>query len=489
MVDRKAGARTGAVKQDKTYVRAGSKLESRKNSMQVVLSKGATVEIIGEADGFYQIKPPNGATLFISKQFVKPVDAAMRTGLIEKHKSNPEPVAPSAAHSEPQVQATGGQQPQTGATLPPAEPGRIQIPADKPNEPPQAASSPPQSNTTTPSANPNPTAAPTTPNDLPANSDAAVNSSEQPTAEPPYPPEDQPTEPKPAAKTKSKQLAKKSEPAASTPPATGRYRAMLTLVEGELVDMSRRPIDEQDYASLLKKYQPIADQKEESIPAQIAAIRIRQMNDRAGLKLARADIDKDEKSLADLHANMDKERIKIMNRRVDAAMVKYDLEGELRESFAFAPENRRYRLVDPGTKVTTAYVDIPTAVDVNPQHLIGQFVGIRTSGKKFSPSARVPIAVAAEVVDLSPRKGMGDAAMRHATIPVEPASNEAANASKNEADSVKHAAAPIKENLPPPLNEDKPAENAVRIQPPKQPAEPTSDDPEPTSDAGEKAQP
>src|ERR1051325_10705414 len=76
MVDRKAGARTGAVKQDKTYVRAGSKLESRKNSMQVVLSKGATVEIIGEADGFYQIKPPNGATLFISKQFVKPVDAA-----------------------------------------------------------------------------------------------------------------------------------------------------------------------------------------------------------------------------------------------------------------------------------------------------------------------------------------------------------------------------------------------------------------------------
>jgi hypothetical protein len=85
-------------------------------------------------------------------------------------------------------------------------------------------------------------------------------------------------------------------------------------------------------------------------------------------------------------------------------MERYDLEGELRESFAFASENRRYRLVDPQSKVTIAYVDIPASVQTNPQHLIGQLVGIKTSGKRFSPAARVPIAVAEEVVDLSPRK-------------------------------------------------------------------------------------
>jgi hypothetical protein len=179
---------------------------------------------------------------------------------------------------------------------------------------------------------------------------------------------------------------------------------MLTMVEGELNDMLRRPFEDQDFASLIKRYEPIARQSEESIPSQIAKIRIRQLQDRTALRLARLEIDKDGKDIEELRANMDKERAKIMNRRVDVAAERYELEGELRESFAFAPENRRYRLVDPKTQVTVAYVDIPTSVEGNPRHLVGQLVGIRTSGRKFSPSARVPIAVASEVVDLSPRR-------------------------------------------------------------------------------------
>ncbi|HUN80031.1 MAG TPA: hypothetical protein VMV81_00825 [Phycisphaerae bacterium] len=484
MVDRKG--KTGTVKQDKTYVRAGSKLENRKNSMQVVLNKGATVEITGESDGFYQIKPPNGATLFISKQYVKPVEAAMRTGLLEKHVTNPEPVAQAA---DAGVAPTDSRSDAKDEHAPPptAEPGRIAIPADRDAEPkPGAAPSSPQSGTTPNSANGTEKNG-AAPNETAASPDAgSTDALEQPN-------ENQPATPKPGKARSSKPIARRSEPAPPAPPATGKYKAMLTLLEGELAEMTRRPFEEQDFTALAKKYEPIADQTEEKVPSQIARIRIRQLNDRSELRLAQRDIEKDERSLADLHANMDKERAEIMRRRVKLAAVTYDLEGELRESFAFAPENRRYRLVDPVTKVTTAYVDIPTSVHGNPNYLIGQLVGIKTAGKKFSPSARVPIAVASEVVDLSPRKNMGDAAMRHASTPVEPGAKEAAAPTKD--DGAIHVAAPVHENLPPPLNDEKPAtkrdENAVKIQPPKeQPEEePNSDSPEPTSDAGDKAEP
>ena len=62
--------KAGTVSQENVYVRAGSELERRKTSTQVLLPKGESVSIIGDADGFYKIVPPKGAHLFISAQYV-----------------------------------------------------------------------------------------------------------------------------------------------------------------------------------------------------------------------------------------------------------------------------------------------------------------------------------------------------------------------------------------------------------------------------------
>ncbi|MEK6643986.1 MAG: hypothetical protein AABZ08_08755 [Planctomycetota bacterium] len=384
MVDRKPGAKTGTVKQDKVYVRAGSKIEKRKSSTQVVLNKGAIVEITGEDDGFYQIKPPPGATLFITKQYVKQVGAAAKTGLVEQHVSDKAnsgtPINTGAPESQQSKTESVVPPPvSTGtattdfATSMPTEPGRTPLPDDS------DAGAPMNTDATTSDAPPDAT----TPGDK------------------------KPVQKKSAPKAKATgkdALSKKGEPAPTTPPTTGRYKVMLTVVEGDLATMLHRPFDEQDFASIVKKYEPIANQTEENIPSQIAKIRMKQLNNRAEFRLARSDLDKDSKEIADLHANMDKERMKIMTKRYEKAAERYELEGELKESFAFAPENRRYRLVDPTTKMTIAYVDIPASVKGNPQHLIGQLVGIKVETKSFSPSARVPIAIASEVVDLSTRK-------------------------------------------------------------------------------------
>jgi hypothetical protein len=103
-------------------------------------------------------------------------------------------------------------------------------------------------------------------------------------------------------------------------------------------------------------------------------------------------------------ARMDAKRMEIRRERAQQVAVKFDLEGELRRSFAFPPEKRRYRLVDPARQVTIAYVDVPLDVKENAEHMVGRLVGIHTKGQQYSPAARVPIAIASSITDLTPLK-------------------------------------------------------------------------------------
>jgi len=66
-----ADDKTGVINGANVRVRAGSSLNDNKYTVQTQLNKGAAVEILGRnPDGFFRIKPPAGATVWISKQFV-----------------------------------------------------------------------------------------------------------------------------------------------------------------------------------------------------------------------------------------------------------------------------------------------------------------------------------------------------------------------------------------------------------------------------------
>ncbi len=400
-VERNAGGGTGTVKQDKVYVRAGSHLESRKSATQIVLNKGATVEIIGEAEGFFKIKPPPGAALYISKQYVKPIEPRMGSGLVQRHQvaaasetQNPADGAPPAS-AEPKTQpAVDPASPAAPQSAQPTElpEGRIAIPPAEPESAAFAAQSGMAPLDPLPSASGN----------VPANE--ADGQLAQPAAG---------LEPAPKiqdiAAPRSKPPARSSSAGGSNPaqkpaPASGRYQATLTVLEGELVTFMAQPFDERDPIELIKRYQEVASQDAEIVPQAVARIRIRQLQDRSELRESRLALKSQRAELETYRANMESERMKIMRRRTEEALVKYDLEGELRRSLAFAPENRRFRLVDPATQSTIAYVDIPRSVEHNVDHLIGRMVGVRAAGQSFSPSARVPVAVAGSIVDLTPRK-------------------------------------------------------------------------------------
>ncbi len=72
-VNREGSASTGRVTADTLNVRAGSSLVPMKVTVQCKLQKGAEVQIIGEQDEYYMIKPPAEAYVYVHQKLVDPV--------------------------------------------------------------------------------------------------------------------------------------------------------------------------------------------------------------------------------------------------------------------------------------------------------------------------------------------------------------------------------------------------------------------------------
>jgi uncharacterized protein YgiM (DUF1202 family) len=89
---------SGVVSGDNVNVRAGSELSDRRLPI-TQLSKGTSVSILGEhPDGFYKIAPPEGAYVWITKQFVRRVarpEAATRPARTRPAPARPAVVAPA----------------------------------------------------------------------------------------------------------------------------------------------------------------------------------------------------------------------------------------------------------------------------------------------------------------------------------------------------------------------------------------------------------
>jgi uncharacterized protein YgiM (DUF1202 family) len=99
-VDRDGAGTSGTVSGNDVQIRAGSLLSPMNDAPQTKLSTGAKVQILGEQDEYYKIVPPEGAYLYIAKQFVAVVRQAT-TG----ETAPPPAVVPQPAATQP-VEAT-----------------------------------------------------------------------------------------------------------------------------------------------------------------------------------------------------------------------------------------------------------------------------------------------------------------------------------------------------------------------------------------------
>jgi len=468
LVEKSEDGSTGTVSQENVYVRAGSELERRKTSTQLLLAKGATVSIIGEADGFFKVVPPRGAHLFISAQYVAPVPERTRSGLLEKYMSEGGPVSSSVAPvvdstvpvkkstltdgtirsgrtampvavkssdessraintndviiPPPQDRVASAQLPAEVSPVAvdvgraPPSPVIDSVAANRPSRPSQP-SRPVSENGTSAwiesqfashDGSP-PIQRPDYTNQGPV-ADSTVNSSQAPNAistpaAPPSPFAASP--PSNAIKVDGRNVTTIE---VTSPTGSGRYDAQIQMLEAEMQSELRKPIMDQKLASIRDRFGPISIQNDDQVAKEIAKIRIRQLNDRIALQSSRMALAAEARELEAYRKRSDEERIAIAKRVASySAPVSYDVTGELRKSAAFGPEKRRYRLVNPKSGTTIGYVDVPNEISTNVDQWIGQMVGVKASGKNYSNAARMTFYVAESITPLGGGSGSTDA--------------------------------------------------------------------------------
>jgi uncharacterized protein YgiM (DUF1202 family) len=397
-VDRHGDGSVGRVNKDSINVRAGSALSALKIGILCELNQGEEVEIMGEEQEYFKIKPPAKAYLYINKKFVepdpdaKPVAQAKETSKPEAPRpETPKPETPGATANPDQAKpetpgdATFGNptppKPETAKTDgAPATPlvGETPKPETlKPETPkPEVTGGIPDAtgNATTPK--------PEAPN------------SEAPKPEAPKPEFPQPETPKPEA-VKPPEPVKPVEPKidVSTPEAAG---AALDKAEGEFRAAQAQPLDKQPLDSLLREYKTIAqaDTLPESL-RRVADSRVATLKLRAGaqaelLKAREAETDLKQKQMA-----LQAEQQELMQRIKENGVTIYTAVGTLQPSSLQLGQGTLYRVTDPATGRTVCYL---RSTDPKTITMVGQFVGVKGAlqeEKRLGARVITPTEVAA----------------------------------------------------------------------------------------------
>lgn len=348
----KKDAQRGIVTGDNVLVRAGSTLSTRKNEVQTKLHKGDTVTIQGEADGFYKILPPKDACLWISSQYVRPLDGgpAMTT----------QPAATRAAATRPGT--------------PGSQPGDADIVASLAEETSVARDEPPK---TSP-----PAAAPAT---------------------------TQPAEGEGTRVTVRTGRGRAAERIAQYLQESGPRGVRVQQLEDELRGLldAATSADTAALERLMHEYETIAAQDDEPIAQAVARARVRQINSRIELLGSRTRMLDEQKDLEIYRRQLGEDRSRIGLRTSAASQPGYDFKGELRASPLFTESQRRYRLVNPADGGRTiAYVDLPVELSGNIPQWVGQYVGVRARSRVFDAALRLPVVVAEWIDVVDPKTGV-----------------------------------------------------------------------------------
>jgi uncharacterized protein YgiM (DUF1202 family) len=113
---------SGTVDKPDLRVRAGSTLNAMKTTVQTTLQQGDKVTILGEADEYYKIAPPQGVYLYVSKQFVDPVKSIEATPDASKVV-----LTPATKPSDPPASITPDTPIAKGATTQPAQDNAVAV--------------------------------------------------------------------------------------------------------------------------------------------------------------------------------------------------------------------------------------------------------------------------------------------------------------------------------------------------------------------------
>lgn len=331
----------GTITGDRVAIRAGSNLGDQENALQLLAGKGTEVTIIGQQGDWYKITPPDGAYVWIAKQFVKPSGAAGAP--VAKEEPAKAAVSEDTEEQVPPDEIEGGTIEETPATQPATG-------ADK---------------------------AQTSGKDV---KNFGGKLTTRAVVEPQVP-----------GLTRTSRTTIRTQGAPGTTKETtitstttevndasmGAYGDKLFDIEKAFIEELKKPLKERNLQPFIEKLQPIADQKENPAAAAFAKNRIDaikyQIEGQEGVT-----------KLMEIHTEYKTQMSKVDvpqlkdYKESDISAAPFQETGVLRPSLVFAgplmPE--RYRLFDPCRGRTIAYVEIAPDVQINISDYIGKNVAV-----------------------------------------------------------------------------------------------------------------
>lgn len=287
--------------------RVGSDLTEVKTAPMGKVEQGQDVQIIGEKDEYYKIKPPEGSFLYIAQQFVDPV----------------KPVA--------QADVKAGQQPtavaKTTTPTPPSSKGAAQSIVDN------------------------------------LTGGAVRNSSLTP-------PSTQPTGDRDAVAESS---GPATQPVDAVTVATGAFDQL----ETEFKAANEKPINDQPITQLMSGYSDLL--KQDALPSSMRRIvesRVATLKLRSEAKEEYLATRASQEKAMERRKALEAEREEIQERIKQNEIVVYAAVGTLRTSSIQRGNQTLYRLTDPTTGRTVAYL---RTSDPKYATLLGQFIGVKGS--------------------------------------------------------------------------------------------------------------
>ncbi|MDB5320811.1 MAG: hypothetical protein JWN40_2442 [Phycisphaerales bacterium] len=361
-VDRHGDGSVGRVNKDSINVRAGSALSALKIGILCELNQGEDVEILGEEQEYFKIKPPARAYLYINKKFVEPDPDAKPVVQVASAdtKVNP-PAVPDAANSKPPEAPTKPEAPAN----PDFAPAKPTIPEDA-----KTTDVPP----TAPLVGdmPKPEVKPEV---KPVDIKPADTGTPAPLVEPDAAPKgDGPRfdVPKPVVKPEAPVKPAPPKIDVSTPELA---EAAYDKAETQFMASRTQALDQQPLEALVQQFEAISqsDALPESL-RRLADSRLATVKLRAA---AQADLIKARQSQSELKQKqlaLEAEQQELQKRIAETTVKVYTAVGTLQPSSLQQGQGTLFRITDPATGRTVCYLRSNDAKTVT---LIGQFVGVK----------------------------------------------------------------------------------------------------------------
>jgi SH3-like domain-containing protein/flagellar motor protein MotB len=275
-------------------VRVGSTLNAMKTKLAMKLEAGSTVQILGDQDEYFRIKPPEGVFVYVNKQFVDAVK------VLASNDAQPPATQPEVAQARPDektetAENTGGSSGESWAT--PTPPSVTNTPATQPANTAVAENTPPN------------------------------NTSAAPATEP------------------------------TSQPSMAQAEADFDQLEIAYGEMLKQPLDQQDIPGMMSSYQKMSasNQLPESL-RRVAEAKVRFLTNREKDRQEFLAVKKQQDDARQRQQALLAEREEIQQRLREREVKYYTAVGTLRPSSVQSGTTTLYRLTDPANGRTVVYI-------------------------------------------------------------------------------------------------------------------------------------